>query len=138
MGEIVGQSRDQMKDLQEGDQISFLINQRLNRHNDRISALEDTMRVNSVQERRLANAKRRNIVDILGGKQSKAYNDNRMRSKVFSAFHNNYKNSFQIPLIAEVPAKDFEAALDYSKDWTPDYDLRKEIAYLNAGQVIDE
>ncbi|API89401.1 hypothetical protein BKP56_09105 [Marinilactibacillus sp. 15R] len=129
--EIVGRSIDREIDQQQGDIILELLNDRVNKHNDRISALEDTMRVNSVQERSLYRAKCKNLISLMGGDNSKAYKNKKVSGKVFSQFHRDYKNKFMVPVIAEIPAKDFDEAMDYSINWKPDYDLKTLIEETN-------
>lgn len=129
--EIVGHSKDVLADVDDSNQILFLINQRLNKHNDRISNLEDTMRINGTQELKIRNTANRRVVKWLNGKKSNAYSDNSIRGTAFSRIYHDLKNAFDIPRYGELPAKEYESGLKYVANWEPDYDLKIRIEEVN-------
>lgn len=135
---IAGQSRDRAeqikiqnksKDLQL--QMNDLFQKQLNSHEDRLGNLEDTMRVNGVQERRITNAVNRVILGYLGGKDSKAYQDMSLRARCYSSINREIKDKFIIPRRAELPAKDYEKCLSFINNWILDSDLEREIEATN-------
>lgn len=135
---IVGQSKDHVQQINKRNQSAHLqlqLNQlfqdQLNSHEDRLENLEDTMRVNGVQERRISDAVNRVVVGYLGGHNSKAYQDKSLRGRCYSSINREIKNKFVIPRRAELPAKDYEKCLGFINNWILDSDLEDEISSIN-------
>lgn len=135
---IVGQSKDQIRHMDIRNQsdrlqleLNRLLQDQLNNHEDRLENLEDTMRVNGVQERRISDAVNRVVVSYLGGHKSKAYEDNSIRARCYSSINREIKNKFVIPRRAELPAKDYEKCLQFINNWILDSDLEDEISSVN-------
>lgn len=92
--DIIGRSKDHAR------QVSHLAVTRnmldaLENHEERIANLEDNMRVNAAQEMKLTNLVNSKIVGLLEGKKSKAYRDNHIRGKAYSAINKEIANSFR-------------------------------------------
>lgn len=134
---IVGQSKDnkQSVELIEGiGNIGVAIQRiagQLNNHEDRLSSVEDTMRVNGIQEKKLTGIVNRVVLDTLGGKKSNAYADRSIRGKTYSEINNRIKNKYGIPRRGELPAKDYDSAMQFIENWTPDYELKYLIIKAN-------
>lgn len=137
MTSIVGQSRDHSQSQQVimnigeiGRAIQQSANQ-LKNHEDRLSNLEDNMRVNGIQERNLTDNVNYVIVKFLGGKSSNAYKSKSIRGKAYSQINKEIKKKFGIPRRGELPAKEYDQAIEYIKHWMPDKDLADEIEHSN-------
>lgn len=137
MTSIVGQSRDHSQSQQVimnigeiGRAIQQSANQ-LKNHEDRLSNLEDNMRVNGIQERNLTDNVNYVIVKFLGGKSSNAYKSKSIRGKAYSQINKEIKKKFGIPRRGELPAKEYDQAIEYIKHWMPDKDLVNEIEQSN-------
>lgn len=134
---IVGQSKDnkQSVELIEGiGNIGVAIQRiagQLNNHEDRLSNVEDTMRVNGIQEKKLTGIVNKVVLDTLGGKKSNAYADRSIRGKTYSEINNRIKNKYGIPRRGELPAKDYDSAMQFIENWTPDYELKHLIIKAN-------
>ena len=135
---IVGQSKDHIQQIDKRNQsvslqiqLNQLFQDQLNSREDRLGNLEDTMRVNGVQERRISDAVNRVVVSYLGGHKSKAYEDNSLRARCYSSINREIKNKFVIPRRAELPAKDYEKCLRFINNWILDSDLEDEISIVN-------
>lgn len=134
---IVGQSKDneQSVELIEGiGNIGVAIQKiadQLNNHEDRLSSVEDTMRVNGIQEKKLTEIVNRVVLETLGGKQSNAYADRSIRGKTYSEINNRIKNKYGIPRRGELPAKDYDSAMQFIENWTPDYELKNLVIKAN-------
>lgn len=137
MNEIVGQSKDNKSsnDMIEGiGQIGVAIqniSKQLTNHEERISSVEDTMRVNGVQEMKITKLVNRIVVQWLGGKESNAYHDKSLRSRVYSAINSDIKDRFGVPRRAEVPAKDYHDVIRMISNWELSYVLKNEIRDAN-------
>lgn len=137
---IVGQSSERAQQLQLRNksnqlqsQLNELMQTQLNSHEDRIENLEDTMRVNGIQEMIITNAVNNVIVSYLGGKDSKAYRDKSLRGKCYSGINREIKSKFGIPRRSELPAKDYERCLDFINHWIINNDIAIEIEVINKG-----
>ncbi len=139
MNEIVGVS----KDTGQGQTMSLAIFEAINkaqgliavqvaRNEKRITVLEDTMRVNGIQELRLKEVGNKTVIRCLGGKNSKAYSDKSIRAKTFSSIWKAFKRHYGIPRYSELPAKDYQAGMNYLTTWEPDFELRQEISVSNT------
>lgn len=128
--DIIGQSKDHAR------QVSHLAVTRnmldaLENHEERIANLEDNMRVNAAQEIKLTNLVNRKIVELLEGKQSKAYRDNHIRGKAYSAINKEIINRFGVRR-KEIPAKEFKNAVIFIENWKlNNSNLRNEIFVAN-------
>lgn len=128
--DIIGQSKDHAR------QVSHLAVTRnmldaLENHEERIANLEDNMRVNAAQEAKLTNLVNSKIVGLLEGKKSKAYRDNHIRGKAYSAINKEIVNRFGVKR-KEIPAKEFKNAVIFIENWKlNNSDLRNEIFVAN-------
>lgn len=140
--EIVGQSKDHTNSItlinsigQIGEAIQAISTQMTN-HEKRLSKVEDTMRVNGIQEMKLTSAVNKRVISWLGGKESSAYNNRSIRGKVYSAINKEIKRYFGIPRRAEIPAKDYNEAMELIENWELDKQLKEEIVIEN-NQLIN-
>lgn len=135
---IVGQSRNveqaanlrnQSNALQ--NKLNELYQKQLNSHENRLVNLEDNMRINGIQEMNIKEAGNFAVIRALDGKGSNAYLDKRVRSKTYSAMWRRFKKRFGIPRYGELPAKDYDDAMDHLEEWKPDRELYLEIELVN-------
>ena len=137
MNEIVGKSQahEESTELIAGiGQIGIAIQNistQLKNHEERITSVEDTMRVNGVQEMKITKQVNRVVIGWLGGKESVAYQDRSLRSRVYSAINAEIKDKFGVPRRAEVPAKDYLDVMKLISNWEMSYQLKSEVANAN-------
>lgn len=108
----------------------------LTSHDKRISHLEENMRIDGIQERKLQNKGTQVVIEFLGGKNSMAYK--KVARKAFSELWRDFKNHFMIPRYAELPKKQFEEGLRFIGLWQPSTSLRIEIESFNKQQTMQE
>jgi len=106
----------------------------LTTHDERITQLEDTMRIDGVQEHRINKLGKQAVMKALGGYQSPAYKQ--MSSRVFARFWRDFKNHFLLPRYSELPKKQFDEAVEFIKEWQPDTTTRMEIKAFNKQQNL--
>lgn len=141
---IVGQSKDHKVTAENIQQTDVLIDtlQSLNKsianHEERIVRVEDTMRVNGIQEQKLTESVNRVVVSVLGGKKSQAYADNSVRSKAYSEINKRIKRQFGVPRRGEVPAKNYQECMELIAGWKPEYDLQQIIKAANSQMELLE
>ncbi|AKG05554.1 phage regulatory protein [Salimicrobium jeotgali] len=132
----------QPKGLSEKDQLKAAMkfslehDETLNQHNERLTHLEETMRIDGTEEHRIRKSANAKIMEVIGGKSSSAYKE--LSRQVFSNFWRDFKNHFMIPRYGDLPKKQFEEGLRYISLWQPDTSLRMEIESANKQQVIRE
>lgn len=97
----------------------FLLDQRTMKHEERISALEETMTVDSGKQQVLQQTVNTVVVQALGGKESPAYNDHHVRSKAYAELHRDLKSWFKVPSYRDVPKKRFDEVVEYIQRWKP-------------------
>lgn len=141
--EIIGQSRDNKSAIELINSIGIIgegikkISETLGGHENRLKDLEDTMRVNGVQEHKLTKSVNQVVITALGGKESAAYLDKSIRAKAYSECNRRIKEKYGIPRRAELPAKEYESCIAYiQKQWSPDYDLKQSIHKANGQQKL--
>ncbi|SHH74685.1 ORF6C domain-containing protein [Virgibacillus chiguensis] len=108
----------------------------LEQHNERLTSLEETMRIDGAQEHALNKKGKRIVMESLGGKSSPAYKQ--MAFKVFSAFWRDFKDYFQIPRYGDLPKKKYEEGLRFIGMWQPSTSLKIEIDEYNNQQTFNE
>ncbi|OAK70051.1 ORF6C domain-containing protein [Lederbergia galactosidilytica] len=101
----------------------------LTSHDKRISHLEENMRIDGIQERKLQNKAKSIAIESLGGMHSNAYKN--VSRKVFSGIWRDFNNHFQLPRYSELPRKQFEEGLRFLGMWQPNTSLRIEIEEFN-------
>lgn len=101
----------------------------------RVSYLEDHMRINGVQEKKLQDKGKSVAIKALGGKQTNAYET--ISRKVFSAIWRDFKDYFNIPRYTELPKKQFDEGVRFLGMWQPSTSLRLEIENLNNQQRLE-
>ncbi|MEA1855622.1 ORF6C domain-containing protein [Cytobacillus sp. OWB-43] len=102
----------------------------------RVSYLEDHMRIDGVQEKKLQSKGKSVAIESLGGIKTVAYKE--ISRKVFTAIWRDFKNHFEIPRYNELPRKQFSEAMKFLAMWQPSTSLRIEIQELNNQMSIQE
>lgn len=102
----------------------------------RVTYLEDHMRIDGIQEKKLQDKGKSIAIQSLGGFKSNAYQ--KVSRKVFSAIWRDFKNHFNIPRYNELPRKQFDEAIAFLEMWQPSTTLRIEIQNLNNQQTLNE
>lgn len=98
----------------------------------RVGTLEDTMRIDGSQEQKINRKGRRKVMESLGGGRSKAYQE--ISRKVFSNFWGEFNRYFEIPRYGELPRIQFDEAIHFIEEWSPNTSMRLEINTLNGQQ----
>lgn len=106
------------------------------KHDERLSNLENTMRIDGVQEFRIRKLANQKVVKALGGKDAPAYKE--LSNKAFSRFWRDFKDHFMIPRYGELPKVQFDEGIDFINAWQPDTSTRLKIDAANKQQFIKE
>lgn len=121
-----------MPKLSKEMQALFLLDDRTQKQEQRITALENTMTVDYSQQQALKKAVGRVVVEALGGKAAPAYNDPHVRGKLFSECNRDVQDWFRVNSVCNVPRKDFDKAVEYIQRWKPSTNSVMLIQQTNA------
>ena len=113
-------------------QAIFMLDNRTVQHEQRITALEDTMVVDYGQQRTLTNQVNAVVISALGGSDSPAYHDKHVRGKVYSECNRDIQNWFRVNSRNNVPRKRFDEAVEYIQRWRPSTNMSMTIRQTNG------
>lgn len=109
----------QMPKLSKEMQALFLLDDRTQRQEQRLTALENTMTVDYNQQRVLRKSISRSVICALGDEKAPAYIDNHVRSKVYSECNHDVQDWFRVNSVGNIPRKRFDEAVEYIQRWKP-------------------
>ena len=127
-----------MPKLSKEMQALFLLDDRTQKQEARLTALENTMTVDYSQQQTLKKAVGRVVVEALGGKSAPAYNDPHVRGKLFSECNRDVQDWFRVNSVCNVPRKDFTQAVEYTQRWKPSTNSVMLIQQTNAQTSLYE
>ena len=127
-----------MPKLSKEMQALFLLDDRTQKQEARLTALENTMTVDCSQQQTLKKAVGRVVVEALGGKAAPAYNDPHVRGKLFSECNRDVQDWFRVNSVCNVPRKDFTQAVEYIQRWKPSTNSVMLIQQTNAQTSLYE
>lgn len=102
----------------------------VDKHEERIEKLENTMVIDYGQQRVLEKLVNWTVVTALGGKESNAYKE--IGKKVFSECNRDIKDHFNVNSRNNIPKLKFEEACNYIKKWQPCTNTKILIDDVNA------
>lgn len=108
-----------MPKLSKEMQALFLLDDRTQRQEQRLTALENTMTVDYNQQRVLRKSISRSVICALGDENAPAYIDNHVRSKVYSECNHDVQDWFRVNSVGNIPRKRFDEAVEYIQRWKP-------------------
>lgn len=111
--------RPQMPKLSKELQALFLLDDRTQRQEQRITALENNMVVDYDQQLSLKNAVNHVVVEALGGKNAPAYGDSHVRGMVYCEINKDIQMWFRVSSRNNIPRKRFDEAVEYIQRWKP-------------------
>lgn len=109
----------QMPKLSKELQALFLLDDRTQRQEQRLTVLENTMTVDYNQQRVLRKSISRAVISALGDEKAPAYIDNHVRSKVYSECNHDVQDWFRVNSVGNIPRKRFDEAVEYIQRWKP-------------------
>lgn len=112
-------SAPQMPKLSKEMQALFLLDDRTQKQEQRLTALENTMTVDYNQQRVLRKSISRSVIGALGDEKAPAYIDNHVRSKVYSECNHDVQDWFRVNSVGNIPRKRFDEAVEYIQRWKP-------------------
>jgi len=117
-------------------EVTTRINKRLGKVEEKIIEIENKQEINSDQRYKLWITRNRKAVEVLGGKESDAYQDKSLTRKVFRALERDLKDNFTISRYEDLRRDEFDSAIKFIENWYPPYPLKREISLKNSQMKI--
>ena len=117
-------------------QAIFMLDARTVKHEERITALEETMVIDYNQQRTLAGLVNSVVVDALGGKEAPAYINGSVRGKAYSECNHDIQGWFLVNSRNNIPRKRYEEAVEYIRNWRPSTNVKMLIRQTNEQTQI--
>ena len=114
-------------------QAIFLLDNRTAQLDQRVTALENNAVIDYGQQQTLKNAVNRRVVtEVLGGKDSPAYEDAHVRGMVYCELNKDLQNWFRVSARNNIPRKRFDEAIEYVNRWKPSTNTAMMIQNVNG------
>lgn len=117
-------------------EVTTRINKRLGKVEEKIIEIESKQEINSDQRYKLWVTRNRKAIEVLGGKESDAYQDKSLTRKVFRALERDLKDNFTISRYEDLRRDEFDSAIKFIENWYPPYPLKREISLKNSQMRI--
>ncbi|MCM3141705.1 ORF6C domain-containing protein [Brevibacillus sp. MER 51] len=112
-------------------QAIFTIDKKTQEIETRVEKLEDNMTIDYGQQLSLQKVAKNQILTIVGGKETPAYQNKPLRDKLFSSIWSDYKDYFNVGSYRDTALKDCDRAKEYLKQWSPQGKLLREVEEAN-------
>lgn len=90
-----------------------------------------------VEENKIEKATRQRGTEVLGGKQSNAYNDKSLRGKLYWDLHIQLRREFGVSTYKAIKRNQTDLALKFLVEYRPPLYLQEQIEQANAQQSLD-
>lgn len=127
---------ERFNEMEQQQFLPFGQQQQLMLTSERVSAIESKldmvigqMRIDGVEEQQLKRNGAEKVVQVLGGKKSRAYSQ--INRKTFKSLWNDFNKHFCIPRYSELPKIKYMDGLDFIQSWKPSTSLQAEIEHYN-------
>lgn len=100
--------------------------------NKRLENIEQRMGLPGNMAHEFTQRRNKKIIQVLGGKDSNAYQNKQLRSQTYRAMFATYKSVFMQDRYNDVPMKRFDEVVKFVENWFPPYKLLLEIQAANA------
>lgn len=117
-------------------QAIFMLDSRTVQHEQRITALEDSMVVDYGQQRTLADQVNAVVVNALGGLNSAAYHNKNVRGKTYCECNRDIQRWFRVNRRNNIPRKRFDEAVEYIQRWRPSTNMSMTIQQTNEQESM--
>lgn len=135
MDELIRNENNLPQTPEEQLQLTMVVTNRLVKRVGKVEArvdhIEKTSELSEIQRYQLLQARKKRVIEAVGGVDSNYYKDTKAR-KVFSAFGRDFKKEFSIPRYDSLQKQYFEKAMEFTRNWYPDFVLQREIQNSNA------
>lgn len=117
-------------------EVTTRLNKRIGKIEEDLEDIKNKQEINSDQRYKLWVTRNRKAVEVLGGKESDAYQDKSLTRKVFRALERDLKDNFTISRYEDLRRDEFDSAIKFIENWYPPYPLKREISLKNSQMKI--
>lgn len=117
-------------------EVTTRLNKRIGKIEEDLEDIKNKQEINSDQRYKLWVTRNRKAVEVLGGKESDAYQDKSLTRKVFRALERDLKDNFTISRYEDLRRDEFDSAIKFIEKWYPPYPLKREISLKNSQMKI--
>lgn len=112
-------------------EVTNRLDKRVTNVEEKIDYLTNTSELNETQRYQLLQVRKARVIQVCGGVESNYYQEKKAK-KVFSQFGKDFKKAFKIPRYDSLQKQYFDEAMEFTKNWYPDFVLQREIQNVNA------
>jgi prophage antirepressor-like protein len=102
-----------------------------------LQALKLDLPILPLEAEKITDTVKHKAVDLLGGKQSNAYNDRSVRAKVFNSIYSNLKYNFSVSTYRAIKRSQVDKATEIIQKYELPYFLSEQIAGINSQQRLE-
>jgi len=115
-------------------QLQYLISleTKVDKIENEVSDIKESLPLMPLECDNVSSQVKRKGVELLGGKESKAYNDRTMRAKVYSALYQQIKGEFGVSSYKAIKRKHYDVAIELVQELRIPFHLQESIKYTNA------
>ena len=81
---------------------------------------------------RFTRERNKKVINVLGGKDSNAYQDKALRTKTYNTLFKSFKDTFLQDRYSDTPISRFNEAIEFVQGWYAPFELQREINTANA------
>lgn len=118
-------------------QAIFVLDKKQQHFDNRLTSLENNMTIDFGQQRNLQVLAQKRAIEEIGGKDTPAYSDKPVRTKVFQAIWKDYKDYFQVASYRDTLKAQYERAVEFLNDWRLTGKLLREVEEFNDQLVMN-
>lgn len=117
-------------------EVTTRLNKRIGKIEEDLEDIKNKQEIDSTQRYKLKKTRNRKAVEVLGGKESDAYQDKSLTRKVFRALERDLKDNFTISRYEDLRRDEFDSAIKFIENWYLPYPLKREISLKNSQMRI--
>lgn len=102
-----------------------------------LEALKYDLPILPIEADKITEAVRKKGVEVLGGKQSAAYNNRGLRQKLYNSLYANLKYNFSVRSYKSIKRSQCDKAIEIIQKYEPPFFLAQQIENVNAQQKLD-
>lgn len=99
---------------------------------ERFDKMERDMPVFTIDAKNIQKAVQKRGIEVMGGKDSNAYQDNSVRGSVYSDIQCTLRRNFGVRRYEEIKHRQVDIALDIIANYEPPYILQEKVKYANS------
>lgn len=102
-----------------------------------LEQFKSDMPILGIEETRISRAVRKKGVECLGGKQTPAYKDRSLRSRLYTDLHRQLRREFDVSSYKAIRRNQVDTAIGIIRSYTPPLALKETIETANAQEIME-